>query len=147
MKLNLIILLLIALLGCEAVPKDAKQTHIDNKLVGVWEGEYLEKDGTIKKWMQTRKEDGTYRIEFRLVEVDGTVNRFSELGLWWIKDGLFHELVPSSMEHPDSYQYHFKDDNCIEFLLVDSLESIDDIGKYYFVECRSDTIPLAIVID
>ncbi len=147
MKLNLVVLLMIILSGCEAVPTASQRGKVDDKLIGAWEGEYLEKDGTLKKWTQTRKEDGTYRIEFRFVEPDGTVNRFSELGLWWIKDGLFHELVPSWMKHPDSYQYHFKDNNCIEFLLVDSRESIEDIGKYYFVECLSDTVPLARNID
>ena len=142
MKLIITVLFTIALLGCETVPKDPQQLQIDSKLIGIWEGEYLEKDGAIKKWTQTRKENGTYLIEFQFVEPDGTSNHFSENGQWWIQDGLFYEVAPSWMKRPDSYQYRFKENQCLEFLLVDSDESIEDIGKYTFVECLSDTVSL-----
>ena len=131
-----------ALLGCESIPDD-QRSAIDDRLIGAWTGEYIEEDGATKSWTQKRKADGTYLIEFKFMELDGTINRFTEAGKWWVKDGLFHEIAPAWMKNSDSYQYQFKDDRCIEFLLVDSHESIDEIGQYRFVECLSDEVPLA----
>lgn len=147
MKLILAVLCLAVLSGCETVSEDHRQSSIDDRLIGSWEGEYTEKDGSVKSWIQTRKADGRYSIEFKFLELDGTINRLTEDGKWWIKDGLFHEITSARMERPDSYQYHFKGDRCIEFLLVDSYESIEEIGQYRFVECLSEEVPLALLIN
>lgn len=110
-------------------------------MIGNWQGEYTEKDGSLKSWVQTRNGDGSYRIEFRFVELDGTVYRLEETGKWWVKKNLFHEIATSQMQQPDVYQYRFQDNGCIEFLLVESNESPEDIGHYRFVECLSDDQP------
>lgn len=143
LKSILAVLSIAALSGCESIPTDHRSV-IDDKLIGTWTGEYSEKDGATKSWTQQRKADGTYSIDFKFMAQDGTINRFSEAGQWWVKDGLFHEIAPAWMQQPGSYQYHFKDDShCIEFLLVDSLESIEEVGQYQFVECLSEDVPLA----
>jgi hypothetical protein len=113
----------------------------DVRLIGTWQGEYDEKDGSLKSWVQTRSENGTYQIEFRFVETDGAVHRLVEEGKWWIERDLFYEIAPSWMTQPDAYQYRFQEDGCIEFLLVASHESAEDVGHYRFVECLADRQP------
>ena len=141
MKLIVVVFLMVGLLGCEAITNANQRPYIDVKLIGVWEGEYIEKRGTIKKWKQVRKADGTYKIDFSYTEVDGAVNNFSEIGKWWIKDGLFHELAPSWMEEPDIYQYQFKK-NCVSFVLVSGNESTVVEEDYAFSECIPEDAPL-----
>jgi len=119
----------------------AASPSVDVRLIGTWQGEYDEKDGSLKSWVQTRSENGTYQIEFRFVETDGTVHRLAEEGKWWIESGLFYEIAPSWMTQPDAYQYRFQDNGCIEFLLVESYESTEDAGHYRFVECLADRQP------
>ncbi len=133
----------VALFACSTVADNSHPQQIDDKLIGIWTGEYDEEDGTTRSWTQTRKANGTYSIDFIFMEPDGAINRLTETGQWWVKDGLFHEIESPWMERPDSYQYQFKDDGCIEFLLVASEESSDDIGQYRFVECLSDDVPMA----
>ena len=106
--------LLIALLGCEAISDANQRPSIDVKLIGVWEGKYTEPSFT---------------------ELDGTKKHFSESGRWWIKDGLFHELASSDMEQPDKYQYQFKQLDCVNFALVDSAELPEGLESYEFSEC------------
>ncbi len=143
MKLFFIIFLSISLLGCEALIKANQRPHIDVKLIGIWEGEYIEKNGTLKKWVQTRKADGSYQINFSFTEIDGTINSFSESGKWWIKDGLFHELEPSWMKEADIYQYQFKSQDCIHFELVSGNDLTKDIDDdYTFSECLVKDAPL-----
>lgn len=123
------------------VDGDAQDASVDVRMLGVWQGEYREKDGSLKSWVQIRREDGSYRIEFRFSEPDGTLHHLAEEGKWWIEDGLFYERVLSWMAQPDVYRYRFKDDGCIDFLLVESHVSADEVGHYRFVECLSDSQP------
>jgi hypothetical protein len=123
---------------CTAAVADSS---VDVRLIGTWQGEYDEKDGSLKSWVQTRSENGTYQIEFHFAETDGTVDRLAEEGKWWIENGLFYEIALSWMTQPDVYQYRFLDNGCIEFLLVESYESAEDVGHYRFVECLSNQQP------
>lgn len=123
---------------CTAVAADSS---VDVRLIGTWQGEYDEEDGSLKSWVQTRSENGTYQIEFHFAEADGAVHRLAEEGKWWIESGLFYEIAPSWMTQPDAYQYRFQDNGCIEFLLVASHESAEDVGRYRFVECLSGRQP------
>lgn len=123
---------------CAAV---AASPTVDVRLIGTWQGEYDEEDGSLKSWVQTRSEDGTYHMEFRFVETDGVVHRLAEEGKWWIESDLFYEIAPSWMTQPDVYQYRFQEDGCIEFLLVASHESAEDVDRYRFVECLADQQP------
>ncbi|MBX3639347.1 MAG: hypothetical protein KIS65_08485 [Nitrosomonas sp.] len=139
------ILLTVMIFCCTAIAVQSGQhtsdSSVDVRMIGIWQGEYAEKDGALKSWVQTRNEDGTYRIEFRFVETDGTMHPLTEEGQWWIENGLFYELAPSWMEQPDVYQYRFQDDGCITFLLVESQTSAEDVGQYRFVECLSHHQP------
>lgn len=145
MKLFLQTLVVLVVLNCVAIAVAAihsnRASPVDVRMIGLWQGEYTEKEGALKSWRQTRNEDGSYQIEFRFIENDGTVNRLVEEGQWWIEKGLFYEIAPSWMTLPDAYQYRFLDDGCIEFLLVESHESAEDVGQYQFVECLSELQP------
>ncbi len=147
MRLFFVVFMLTGLLGCEGLIKANQRSFIDVKLIGVWEGEYIEKTGTIRKWMQIRKADGSYQIDFSFKEVDGSVNHFSESGKWWIQDGLFHELTPSWMKEADIYQYDFKKKDCVSFTFVSGNESTEDIGDYEFTECLAKDAPLVRILD
>ena len=147
MKLFFVFFLLTGLFGCEAITKANQKPFIDIKLIGVWEGEYIERNGTIRKWMQVRKADGTYKIDFSFKDVDGTVNQFSESGKWWVQDGLFHELAPSWMKEADIYQYHFKKRDCVSFVLVSGNEATEEIEDYEFTECLAKDAPLVRMLD
>lgn len=142
MKLFFMSFLLIGLFGCEAIISQSQRPFIDVKLIGVWEGEYIEKTGTIKKWMQIRKADGSYKIDFSFQEIDGSVNQFSESGKWWVQDGLFHELAPSWMKEADIYQYQFKKRDCVSFVLVSGNESTEEVDGYEFTECLAKDAPV-----
>ncbi len=131
------------LFGCSTITDSHPPLRIDNRLVGVWSGEHEEQDGSTRSWTQERRADGTYSIDFIFMERDGMISRLTETGRWWVKDGLFHELELPYMRRPDSYQYRFKDNRCIEFLLVASEDSDDDIGRYRFVECLSVNVSMS----
>ncbi len=142
MKLFFMSFLLIGLLGCEAIINQSQRPFIDVKLIGVWEGEYIEKTGTIRKWVQIRKADGSYKIDFSFQEINGDVSQFTESGKWWVQDGLFHELAPSWMEEADIYQYQFKKRDCVSFALVSGNESTEAIDDYEFTECLAKDAPV-----
>ncbi len=127
-------LFLIALLGCEVISSINQREFMDVKLIGVWAGEYLDKEGTLKKWIQTRNADGTYTIDFSYRETDGGVKRFSESGRWWVKDKLFHEMALMDMQRPDKYRYRL-DEKCVYFELVEDGELMDQFEDYSFNEC------------
>ena len=127
----------VALLGCSTVTDNHQPLQIDVKLVGIWTGEHEEQDGSTRSWIQERKADGTYSIDFIFMERDGMIERLTETGRWWVEGGLFHEIESPTMKGPDSYQYQFKNNGCIEFLLVASEDSDEDIGQYRFAECLS----------
>jgi hypothetical protein len=123
------LLLMTSLLGCEAIPVFHQHPYIDVKLIGVWKGEYVEKDGTTKSWKQTRNADGTYIINYSFIETDGVPSHFTESGRWWIQSSLFHEFALPDMKHPDKYKYSFTSKECVNFTLVES--AVD----YIFTEC------------
>lgn len=144
MKLFFGLFLVIGLFGCEAIIAANQRSFIDVKLIGVWKGEDVEPGGTIKNWTQTRNADGTYIIEFSFTEVNGTTKSLTESGRWWVKNGLFHEIALSGMAKSDRYQYHFKENKCVNFVLIESNELAEDIDGYEFSECLSEDSPPAI---
>ncbi len=144
MKLFFWVLLAISLLGCNAITVANQPPFIDIKLIGVWKGEYTEKSGTIKSWIQTRNADGTYTIEFSFKEPDDTIKSFTESGRWWVQDALFYEIVLLDMAQPDKYKYSFKEKECVSFLLVESNGLIEGIDAYSFRECAiTDSSPVS----
>ncbi len=135
MKLFFLVLLAISLFACNAITVANPSPFIDIKLIGVWKGEYAEKNGTIKSWIQTRNSDGTYTIEFSFKEPDDTIKSFTESGRWWVQDALFYEIALPDMVQPDKYKYFFKEKDCISFVLVESNGLTEGIDAYSFREC------------
>ena len=141
MKLFWGLFLAIILSGCEVITAVDQRPFIDVKLIGVWKGEYLEEGGTLRRWIQTRNADGTYAIEFSFTEVSGATKSFTESGRWWIQDGLFHEIALPDKEQPDKYQYSFKANACVSFVLAES----EGGNGYAFSECLEADSPPATI--
>ncbi len=145
MKQFFLMLLTVSLLGCSAIAVVNQRSFIDVKLIGVWEGEYVEESGTVKKWTQIRNADGTYTIEFSFTELDDTVKSFTESGRWWVKGSFFYEVALPQEERPDKYQYFFKKKDCVSFVLVESDGLAEGTGNYEFSECLVADLPPATV--
>lgn len=143
MKLVCLVLLIISLLGCNAIKRTNQSPFFDVKLIGVWKGKHTEKGGTIKSWTQTRNADGTYTIEFSFTEPDDTTKSFTESGRWWVQNALFHEIAWPDMVQPDKYEYSFKEKDCVSFVLVESNELIEGTDGYVFRECLAADSPPA----
>jgi hypothetical protein len=139
-----IILFFWGLGGCAMIASSTQSISLDVKLVGVWSGEYLEEGGTLKSWVQTRNADGTYSIDFSFKEPNGTIQRFTETGRWWIMDRLFHELSSSDMTHPDKYRYAFDEKRCVRFELIESDGYAEETDRYVFNECLTADSPPAV---
>lgn len=145
MRRFFLIFLTINLLGCSAITAVNQRSYIDVKLIGVWEGEYVEESGTVKKWTQIRNADGTYTIDFSFTGLNGTVRNFTESGKWWIKGSLFYEVALPQEGRPDKYQYSFKKKECVSFVLVESDELAEGSGNYEFSECLVTDSPPATI--
>ncbi|WP_293005272.1 hypothetical protein [Nitrosomonas sp.] len=147
MKRFFLMLLTISLLGCNAITAINQRSFIDVKLIGVWEGEYVEESGTVKKWTQIRNADGTYTIDFSFTELDDTTKSFTESGRWWVKGGLFYEVALPQEGRPDKYQYFSKKKDCVSFVLVESDGLAEGMGSYEFSECLVADSPPATIGD
>ncbi|MDJ0807591.1 MAG: hypothetical protein QNJ78_12245, partial [Gammaproteobacteria bacterium] len=90
----------------------------DKSFVGKWQGKHLDaKTGSVKKWVQIRKDDGTYIIQFDHYDNKGKLlGKSNETGYWWIEKGLFHEISPNTMDQPESYLYRFMGKDKIKFI-------------------------------
>lgn len=135
-------LFLIALLGCEVISSINKREFVDVRLIGIWAGEYREKNGTLKKWIQTRNADGSYIIDFSYHETNGEMKSFTESGKWWVKNRFFHEMTQTDMRRPDKYRYHVAD-KCVYFELVEDSELVTQFEEYSFNECLTNDSPQA----
>ena len=60
---------------------------IDKKFIGTWEGKHFDKkSGQLRKWTQTRKDDGTYSIQLKYFDKnEKLLSQTIETGHWWIK--------------------------------------------------------------
>jgi hypothetical protein len=124
--------------GCSTL----KETISDDqatfeKLVGIWEGETLRKDGTLKKWIQTRTNDGEYRIEFKGYENGAFIGSSVEDGKWWIEDGHFHEINSELFKEPFIYKLTWLDEYCIQMQSISRDAAGDEYEGYTFSECKT----------
>lgn len=79
--------------ACEAFMKpattstaSAEETNNARKiLIGHWLGEKKHDNGQLQKWLVHRRADGIYRIDFRTTETDGTIDQWSEVGIWGVR--------------------------------------------------------------
>lgn len=112
-----------------------EKQQIDYRLVGVWKGE--EKDnqleGMTKSWVMTRKNDGTFILNFKFT-VNGKKKTSIEKGKWWIENGKFFEFHETS-GMTDIYTYVIISNDKIKFK-AENL-SIDQTNENYeFIDER-----------
>ena len=131
--------LLVMLVGCAGVKK--WQHPPASKLLGIWEGEYTEKDGTLKKWRQIRNSEGEYTTFFGYKHLNGEVNEFIDTGKWWDENERFHEINPKAAEKPDIYTYEFYKPDCVRFVQVSRGGEEPGPEPYTFTECKVEDAP------
>lgn len=62
-------------------------------LIGRWYGDELLVDGSRQRWVTTRKVDGTYHVQFRVVDEDGGVDEWSETGVWGVRLPIYFTIA------------------------------------------------------
>lgn len=131
--------LLVLLIGCAGVKK-LEHPSI-SKLQGIWEGEIVEKDGTLKKWRQIRNSEGEFITFFGYKYPSGEVNEFIDTGKWWDENERFHEINPKKAEKPDIYTYEFYKSDCVRFVQVSRGGKEPGSEPYTFTECKVGDAP------
>lgn len=58
-------------------------------MVGRWYGDQPTKAGGRRQWLVERNKDGTYKINFRFTEQDGTIRNSAEVGEWAISGPVY----------------------------------------------------------
>jgi Lipocalin-like domain len=110
---------------------------IDDRLVGVWCGSEKDQqvEGVEKKWEMTRREDGTFTLDFITTQY-GVSNKTVETGNWWIDNGKFYEYHDVS-GNTDVYKYIVLDSKRIKFISVNmSMEMNNE--NYEFIDTRKE---------
>lgn len=119
-----------ALMGASMAAWASSDTPIDNRLVGVWEGQ-REPSQTCKYQSHTvtRLPDGKFIITY--YSDPQHIHKVGEVkGLWWAQDRTLFMQSPSSSGKPDSYRYYMIDKNTVR------LENTDiDLTA----ECQEDS--------
>jgi hypothetical protein len=125
------LVLMVTVAGCQSLTS-MDEGNVDARLVGSWIGDYIGPDDA-RGWRQVRLPDGTFYIDF--IWADLSVTR--ETGRWWVADGRFYEILPSS-DRPDVYEYQFNNEACVRFSLYDSPnKSITSLPETYtFIDCK-----------
>lgn len=122
-------------LGCSITP-DSSANNLRDMFVAVWAGERKGKrEGIIKKWTQTRNEDGTYELRFNVFENGVPMDTSLEKGKWWLEGDLFYEIAPLRMSVPDIYKYEIINNDEIKFTRV-SRDKSGDVKElsYTFID-------------
>jgi len=109
--------------------------QIDKRLTGEWAGSEIDNqiEGMQKDWLMTRKNDGTFVLDFTFKK-DNEEHNSTETGNWWIEDGKFYE-AHSESGLTDIYTYQVLDKNRIKFK---SYNISIDMNKeaYEFIDTR-----------
>lgn len=138
MKYKIVLLVLAAFLTFSFVslqPNDDKK--LKNTLIGIWSGseEGYQIKGVTKYWVQERKKDGTLILMYTAITECKAIN-LVERGKWWIKDGLFYEVMDGS-DKPDIYEVKILEDGKIHFKAkVLTIEFENE--AYEFTETREE---------
>jgi hypothetical protein len=85
-----------------------------DQLAGRWYGNMRTKDGKTRRWLTDRKLDGTYRIEFVVIERDGALLRQTEFGDWGVSGNYFVTVTRGVQDKdgsiaPDTQSSYFWD--------------------------------------
>jgi hypothetical protein len=132
---------LLTLVGCASF-NHAKHPPI-SKLQGIWEGETVEQDGSIKRWRQIRTLDGKYVTFFGIKNKEGEIKEFIDNGKWWDEEAHFHELGLGLEEEvkPYIYSYEFYKTDCVRFVQTSKAGEEPGAIPYTFTECKVEEAP------
>ncbi|WP_348674931.1 hypothetical protein [uncultured Abyssibacter sp.] len=108
MKHWLIAILAVGIMGCSMLggSDDEAAFHFPDEetesarelMIGNWFGEKRLDDGSLQEWLVKRAADGTYLIEFRLTEAGGSIDTWSEVGIWGIRKPIYFTAVRGFVE-------------------------------------------------
>lgn len=130
MKKTILLLSIILLFGFTI------QTKNDPKLVGTWKGS--EKNGQVegvsKSWIMKRKSNGTYTIEFTIINEDNQKETIKEKGKWWTSGNQLFEQYEGN-EKPAIYSYIVLNEKTIHFKMISSDVEFDD-NNYEFIDTK-----------
>lgn len=134
----LLLLFVPILFSCSTKFTIPANATIDTEFIGKWEGKHFdEKSEYWRKWVQNRNSDGTYTIHLRYYDKnEKLLSDTVETGYWWIQNDLFYEISTKSMTRPESYRYHFIDEDIIKFSSFKLDSSHDEKASYSFVDTR-----------
>ncbi|WP_460219451.1 hypothetical protein [Psychroserpens sp. MEBiC05023] len=95
--------------------KNDNGKSIDKRLVGQWKGNESGNiiEGMTSEWTMIRNVDGTFSLDVKAT-LDNEIIEGTELGIWWIEDGLFHEFHNDSGK-TDIYYYEIISKTQIKF--------------------------------
>ena len=69
------------------------------ELVGRWYGEKAQDDQSIKKWVVTRQDDGTYELKYKIIAKDGTMEIGVEFGIWGVRLPIYFTAMRGYLEN------------------------------------------------
>lgn len=102
---------------------------IDTRFIGTWKGTdhgSLDSSET-NHWVVTRTKEGAFFVEFTTIFSDGSIEKSSEKGLWFVEGNLFYEQREGENQ---ADVYTFK-------LLSDKLIAFHDVSSnYHFTDER-----------
>lgn len=104
-----------------------ENTKLKQVFIGTWKGTdkgTLNEDET-NNWLVTRTNEGLFFVEFTTYFRDGTIEKSSEKGLWYVEDDLFYEQRDGEDE-ADIYTYKVLSEKLISFK--------DTISSYQFTD-------------
>jgi len=109
--------------------QEAKWTQ----LTGRWFGSELTKTGGKVMWIAERRNDGTYRIQFRIIDISGKKQEKIEMGEWGVSGDIYFttykadlvgdKVVPVDPTDPynrDAYRILKLTNETFEYISVDS---------------------------
>lgn len=67
-------------------------------LIGIWRGEAPVKSGGSRFWVVQRHPDGTYQIDFTLINASGAKSSHSEIGIWGTSAGIYFTATRGYVE-------------------------------------------------
>jgi len=133
---TLLLFSLLAPVSLEALFFTRNPHRIDPKLVGVWGGETVRTDGTIKRWTQERKSNGRYVTQFRFYEGEKLVQSYISEGKWWMHEGRFCEIEDFLEGQHFEYKFEWISDTCVKMISVKRNPNGDEYDGYTFTECK-----------
>ncbi|KZE83797.1 hypothetical protein [Myroides marinus] len=121
--------------SCSTLKTVDGNKKIDTALVGIWGGEETDQqvEGVTKKWKMTRKDDGTFSLEF-LVQMGDRKRESIETGNWWVEKDVFYEYHSVSGK-TTTYKYKVLDKNSIDFKVLDAHFKFN-ADSYTFIDKR-----------